>query len=926
MIGLGYCSLSIMAQNALLIKGKITDSETGNALPVANITATSLKDSAVTGIATDFDGNFSFSVAKTGSYRIQISYLGYKTYAEIVNVPVQGIQLGTIKLEKDATTLKSVEIEGQMAQAIQMGDTTQFNSGAFKTNPDANAEELITKMPGISTQNGKVQAQGEDVKQILIDGKPFFGNDVNAALKTLPAEIIDKVQVFDQQSEQARFSGVDDGNTLKTINIVTKPDMRDGIFGRVSAGYGYENRYAASGNFNYFNGDKRITVVVQSNNINQQNFSTEDLLGVSAGSSGGGGGRRSGGPGGGGRGSGGNTSDFMVNTRNGITTTQAAGINYTDKWGKKIKVTGSYFFNWANTRSSQNITRNYLLDNDSGQTYRENSENISANMNHRVNFRMEYEIDSFNVLTITPRITLQKNKGSSFFTGETQRVQNLLNNTLTDFSSDLFALDFSNELNYRHRFQKAGRTLSISINTGYNTNLGNSNLNAQNQFFTDVLLSDSLDQLATLYGNGYSLGTRWVYTEPLGKGHSLNFNYSGNFRRSVSDKKTLGFSETDETYNRLDSLLSNNFKSYYHTESGGLGYRFNNKKIMFILNASYQWAQLNNQNFFPGQNSFVKDFHNVLPFAMFRYTFSPQKNFTIRYRASNNIPSVERFQSVLNNSNPLLLSIGNSDLKQDYSHSFFVRYNSTNTAKSRVLFLLFSVTATQNYIANSTQIAENDTTVLSQIFLPQGAQLSRPVNMNGYVNMRALVTYGLPVKKLKSNLNFTVGANFVRTPGMLNNQVNFSNSPSGNVGITLSSNISKKIDFTISSNTTVTYVNNTLRRNLNSSFVNQNSNARFYWDIWKGIVLTGELTHQLYTGLSDGFNQNFFLWNMGLAKKFLKNDAAEVKFTAFDILNQNNSIIRNVTDVYVEDVETVVLNRYFMLSFTYNFRSFKKKQ
>lgn len=928
-LGLMFCFAMGYAQEPIKVYGYIK--ETGNAapLPLATVQAISLPDSSHrTGGVTDFDGKFEFTVPAAGNYLLRLSYIGYKSFEKTVPVPAQGLDVGTLSITKDAEMLNAVKIEDKAVQGVQLGDTTQFNANAFKTNPDANAEDLVTKMPGVTLQDGKVQAQGEDVKQILIDGKPYFGTDVNAALKNLPADVIDKVQVFDQQSEQARFSGYDDGNTTKTINIVTKADMRDGIFGKVYAGYGYKDKFSAGGNLNWFNGNRRLTVLYQSNNINQQNFSTDDLLGVAAGSSGGGGGRRGAGGMGGGRlggQGGGDAGDFLVNVRNGISTTHAAGLNYTDQWGKKIKVTGSYFFNWSNTKASQDLRRNYLLTGDSSQTYQETSTSESRNINHRFNLRFEYAIDSFNVLTIIPKVSFQQNKGNSLFSGAGERGGALLNTTNSDFESNLFGLNFGNEIVFRHRFAKAGRTLTANVNMGYTLNTGNSLLYSNNTYFSGTSPSDTLDQQADLYGNGWNLGSRFVYTEPLAKGHVLQFNYNNSYQSNLSNKQTLSYDADEMAYTRLDSLLSNAIRSNYHTEAGGLGYRYNDKKAQLMVNVGYQWSVLNNDNRFPKQTVFRREFQNVLPMVMFRYNFTQQKNLRIRYSARTSVPSVDKFQAVVNNSNPLLLSTGNPDLKQDYSHQFFLRYSATSK-KSHVFFALLSATATQNYIGNSTVIANVDTTVNGTIFLPAGAQLSSPVNLNGYYNTRAYITYGLPLNFMKCNLNLSAGATYSRTPGVINGQTNYSHAPSGNIGVTLSSNISKKIDFSISSQSSLTFVQNTLRPNLNSNYFNQNTRAKVYWDIWKGIVVTSELTHQLYSGLSDGFNQNYFLWNLGLAKKFLKNDAAEFKFTVFDVLNQNNSITRNVTDIYTEDIETVVLNRYFMLTFTYNFRTFKKKE
>lgn len=929
LVFLGSFFTSLQAQNELLVRGVVQDSLSSSPLVAANVTLLYFADSSVVGGVTDSDGRFSVKVNQPGNYRLKISFLGYETFKRKIKLSETGLDLGILKLSAQDKSLNPVQVEGQVAQAVQQGDTTSYNAAAFKTNPDAQAEDLVNKMPGITTENGKVQAQGEDVKQILVDGKPFFGNDINAALKNLPAEIIEKVQVFDQLSDQSRFSGVDDGNTQKTINIVTKQDTRDGLFGKVYAGYGYKNRFDAGGNLNYFNGDRRITVITQMNNINKQNFSAEDLTGIMATNSGGfsgGGGRRSGGGAYRGGSTGNDGSDFLVNARTGITDTRAAGINYSDKWGKKIKVTGSYFFNWGSTDARQDMIRNFLQSADSGNVYCENSDNGTLNMNHRFNFRFEYEVDSFNVLVINPRFSAQGNTGTSEFSGETRNGSLLRNDTRSNFVSDLWAINFSNELTYRHRFKKPGRTVSLTVSNGYNRNSGNNGLFSRNLFFADTILADSLDQQGNLFGDGYNVGGRLVFNESLGKGHSINANYSGNFRQSYADRSTFRYNPADLEYTRLDSLLSNSFSSQYHTQSGGVGYRYNNKKAMLSVSAAYQWAMLYNQDFIRQPGLFSRQFHSVLPSVFFRYKFTEQKNIFIRYRASNNIPAVDRFQEVLNNSNPLLLSTGNPDLKQDFSQFLMVRYNATNTAKSHVFFAMLNAQLISNYVANSTLIASSDTLVYNEVFLRKGSQISRPVNLQGYVNLRSFVTFGFPINKIKCNLNVNAGVNYTRTPGLINDNLNFSHSPSGNLGVSLSSNISKDIDFMISSTTNMTYVSNTLQQNLNSNFINQTSRAKIYWDIWKGIVITGDLTHQYFTGLSQGFNQNFFLWNMGLAKKFLKKREAEIKFSVFDILNQNNSISRNITDIYTEDMRTVVLNRFYMLTFTYNFRTFKNSK
>ena len=352
------CSLFFLFANAFAqmhsISGKLVD-ESKQDLIGTSVFLLNTKDSSfVKGTVTNAEGFFKIEQVESHSYVLKIASLGYKSIFKSIVVLNQSIDLGLISLKQNSLNLKEIKIEAQISLATQNVDTTSFNSKAYKVNKDATAEDLVSKMPGVTLVDGKIQAQGEDVKQVLVDGKRFFGDDANAVLKNLPAEIIDKVQVFDKKSDQAQFTGFDDGNASKTINIVTKAQFRNGVFGKLFGGYGYKDKYKSGASINIFKGNRRITVLLQSNNINEQNFSAEDLVGVASTASTGGGGRR----GGGGQGNGSNnaTDIFSVNNQNGINTTTLFGLNYSDKWGRKTEVSSSYFFN-----STQNDSKSSLI-------------------------------------------------------------------------------------------------------------------------------------------------------------------------------------------------------------------------------------------------------------------------------------------------------------------------------------------------------------------------------------------------------------------------------------------------------------------------------------------------------------------------------------------------------------------------------------
>ena len=916
------------------VSGRVLDAQDQSALIGANVLLLQLPDSVKRGAAVDAAGAFVVRGVPAGRYQLTVSFLGYQNLQRSVEVGTQPLNLGPLTLQTGGVALKGVEIVGQAAAAVQKGDTAQFNAGSFKTNPDANAQDLLTKMPGVTVDpaTGKVQAQGEQVQRVLVDGKEFFGNDPDAVLKNLPAEIIDKIQVYDRASDQAQFTGFDDGNQQKTINIVTKPQFRNGTFGRVLAGYGpQDDRYRLSGNLNVFKGKQRLSIVAQSNNINEQNFGTDDLLGVVGSSAQGGGGR--GGRGGGRRGGGGgdnNVGDFLVSQQGGISKTHALGLNYSDTWGTKTDVQSSYFFNLSDNNSATNLLRRYVPTQGQSQDlrYQENSLATSRNINHRFNLRLDHKFDSLNSLLWRPSLSVQRNTGNSLLDGNTYLVtpdagtaaQGANNSS---YRSALTGLTATNQLLYRHRFQRRGRTFSAGLNTTYNDNRGDNNLISSTTYYRDDLpLTSTLNQFSDLTQTGWAWRGSLDYTEPLSEHSALQLEYDVSYTPNDSDKKTYDFSPGEQQYNRLNDTLSSVFRSNYLTNSGELSYRFQNQNLQWSVGAEVQDARLRSDQEFPRLSSTRRTFLNVLPNARLRYNFSKQQNLRVTYRTNTNPPSVNQLQEVVNNANPLQLTTGNPNLRQENRQNLYIRYSSAVPEKSTSFFAFLGGSYVSNYITNNTIYAGTAPLTVDGILIPAGGQLTRPVNLDEQYSLRTFLNYGLPLPLLKSNLSVNANGNYSQTPGLVFGELNYSRTPSAGLGVTLSSNISPEVDFTLSSNSSQSYVRNTLRKELNSQYFRQNTSLRLSWIITKGITLKSDLNHQLYSGLSAGYNQNFVLWNASLGKKIFASQQGEIQLYAFDLLGQNNSIQRNIAAAYTEDVQTNILQRYFMLRFTYNIRSF----
>ena len=916
-----FLSLTAFTQSGT-ISGTIID-QSNAPLPGAHISIHHPWGEEVKSGISKSNGEFEIKAVPTGGYKIKVTFLGMADFNKEISFDGQTLDLGKITLQEGSSELGEIVVKEKAPIATQNGDTTSYNASSFKTLADASAEELVEKMPGVIVENGEVQAQGETVTQVLVDGKPFFGNDPNAALKNLPAEVISKIEIFDEKSDQAKFTGIDDGETTKTMNIVTKTNMRTGQFGKVQAGYGYEDKYKAGGNFSIFNGDQRISLIGQSNNINIQNFSTEDLLGVvgSGGNRRRGGGRRGrGGRGGGG----GSVNDFLVQQQGGIATTHAMGINYSDKWGEKVEATGSYFFNLSENNSEENLTRQFIDREGLGEVYDEDSDSNTDNFNHRANLKLEYKINESNSIIMRPRASWQVNKGNESLFGQTSLGDDLLNQTDNLTTTDLAGMNFSNNVLFRHRFPKRGRTLSLNVGMGANKQTGDSFLETDEAYFDQMPFTDTLDQSSNLDVKGWNISTNISYTEPIAEGHSLMFEYRSSYQEEESDRITYDFSPNTEDYTLQNIALSNVFSSNYLTQTGGIGYNWRKGKVRFTTRARLQIAELNGEETFPNPSgSISKDFINFVPFAMFSYRPSRQENLRVFYRSNSTAPQVQQLQTVIDNSNPLQLSTGNSDLDQSVSHRLFARYQKTNTEKSTVFFILLGGSVQQNHIGNSLFTEETSNPIFDEITLNPGAQITRPVNMSGYWDARSFITYGIPLAKIKSNLNFDFGYNYSNTPGMINEESNISKNTTYRGGLVLSSNISEKVDFTISSRTGLTSTINTVNEASNNEYITQTSKVKFNVIFGRGIVFRTTLNHQLYSGLSDDFNQNYWLWNASIGKKLFKNKLGEISISAFDILKQNNSIQRNITEVYIEDIQTQALTRFVMLNFTYNFRNFR---
>ncbi|MEO6610855.1 MAG: outer membrane beta-barrel family protein [Chitinophagaceae bacterium] len=902
------------------IKGKLIDTAAKQPIPNATISVLNVKDSSLaTFTLSNKLGGFEVKGLQDGDYRVVISSQGFMETKQNVsiNATTKIIDLGNVAIQKDYKTLEGVTVTSESPIQVK-NDTVQFNASGFKTLPNATAEDLLKKLPGVDVdKEGNIKSQGEAVQKVLVDGKEFFGNDPKLATKNLTADMIESVQVFDDMSDQAKFTKIDDGSRSKTINIKLKKDRNKGYFGRALLGIGDQGKYEGNLSVNRFNGNKRISLLFNSNNINKQGFSFSDIISSMGGFSGfsggggnnfGGGMQMSGGRGGFGGISGSGSTGLIKST--------SAGINYTDQWGSKIKVTGSYFLSNSNTTQQQSILRQSTFG-DSLATLSKESASNNQNLNHRFNLRFEYQIDSANSILYTPSLTLQHSENfsndTSFSITKMPGAEFLAYTARNNNTNTRNGFNLGNNFLFRHKFGKTGRTVTL----GWNNTIGNSKSNgltfSDNDFYnTDGTLSSTTvqnqvsSQKTTTNNNVISTS----YTEPFGLNKLLELNYAFTNNRSTSDKEVDNYNAGSGKYDEPNLRLTNDFKNTFTAHRVGANFRVQNKKYNYQFGVGVQRATLESESFqaLTGKDSInTHSYTNLFPTANFNFTPSRTKNLRISYNGRTNQPSISQLQNVPDLTDTLNQKIGNPNLKQEFNHNFNIGFNTFNVLTFKFIAANLSFNTTQNKIVNDISV--------------QGpVQITRYANVNGYYNARSFVTLGLPFKnpKLKgSSVNITNSIGLSKDVSLLRHVKYTSQTFSVTQGAGV--NINKdKIDFGVKANVSynTTSYSNPLQSNVD--YYTQTYSGDVSYTFPKNFILSTNFNYIINSGLGEGYNQSIPLWNASFSKQLFKKKNGELKFSVNDILNQNQSVARTTSDNYVQDTRSIVLKRYFMVSFLFN--------
>lgn len=902
--GICYCA---HAQNAT-IKGSIRDTTNKTNLVNTVITLIKSSDSSLYKFTrSKQDGSFNFSQLDSGQYGILITHRGYADYADHIALQTNSnLDLGKVMLTLKANLLQDVTVRSQLAAIRMKGDTTEYTADSFAVRPGASVEELLKKMPGITIdKDGKITAQGTNIEKILVDGEEFFGDDPTVATKNLQADAVDKVQVFDKKSDQAAFTGIDDGQSKKTINLKLKEDKKKGYFGKIDLGGGLNDRWNNSVMFNRFRAKKKFSVygIASSTGKTGLNWDENSRYG------------------------GGNNVDYnedfgyymsygngddLSYYGDGLPKSWAAGANYSNKYNNdKQNVNASYRFNKLNVEGVGNtITQSLTNDTSKNGTFynTEARKTFNTRFRHSISGIYEYNIDSATSLKIT--LNGYKGQSSSYsqyinanMNGYGDTVLKSVRKNTSDGDNDNLKITAL----LRHKFKKAGRTISLNIDQQTNNSTSNGYLYALTSKPNGGVWKDSLtDQLKQNNQHISTLNTKLVYTEPLAQRVFWELSYA--IRTNKNDAERLSYNKSaGGKYDDLADTLSNHYKFDVLTNTAGTAFRYNGKKLTASAGSDVAFQNFNQEDLFK-DTTFTRHYTNFFPRANFQYKFSGSSSLRLNYNGSTTQPSINQIQPVADNTNPLVITVGNPLLKQAFRHSFDFGYNSYKVLSQRGIYLYGNFTTTSNAIVQSTNIDQNGKTIYQYI------------NTNGNYNSYFGSGYGMKVKKFDFRFNVGLNFNTSQYTNLVNNVNNVTKNYAPGINYSFSKSKEKKFDIWYYGNTNYNYSTSSVNSSVKTNYWTQYHNLNINIQLPGKFELNNELEVNLRqkTVVFDN-NNNVFLWNAYIGRKLLKDDKGMIKFSGYDILNQNKGYSRNISSSVMTQSNYQTLTRYFLLSFVWNF-------
>ncbi|ASU36383.1 outer membrane beta-barrel family protein [Mucilaginibacter xinganensis] len=910
-------TFSSSAQNLYSVKGSVIDTASNAKLANTSISVLNAKDSTLVSFTrANASGAFTLPNLKKGKLILLVTYPGYADYVErfTLDSAKSTRDFGRVSMILKAKLLADVIVKSSRAAMKMKGDTTEFDAKAFKIQPNAKVEDLLKQFPGIQVdKDGKITAQGQTVTKVLVDGEEFFGDDPTLVTKNLRADMVDKVQLYDKTSDQATFTGIDDGKKSKTLNIQLKADKKNGYFGKLDGGIGTNGFYSGQALFNKFKAKEKFSAYAIVSNTGKTGLGWQDSQkygGSSLEVSDDGGLMFTGGGDGDGFDDGWNG---QYNQR-GLPVARTGGLHYDNKFNKdkesinanykigSLEVTGT-----SNTLSQNNLPTG-TINTDANQKY------DNYIFRQKLDATYQVKLDTSSNLKVMTDGTLKNSKtNTNNVTKNTRADGSALNDNTSNTINNSNSQIFNASAFYTKKFKKKGRTLSALVSDSYKQSETKGFLKSDAHFFDEKGKLDStqqIDQYKTYKTKSNILTSNITYTEPLSKASSFIFNYSVGIDNGTSDRRSFNASAPN-VYNVLVDSLSNNFKLNQLSNQVGAFYNYQKKKI--TVNFGTKVTAVNFNQVDEATNyEFKRNFVNWNPQVRVQYRPSQQKYFSVSYRGSPTQPTIDQIQPVAVNNDPLLVIIGNQQLKPAFENSFNINYNSYKVLSGMSFFVY------GNYSYTSNPIVSNQTTNSAGKSIIQYVNLATKNPSNFYLD--ASVSRKVGHTDLNIGLNGNISGN--NSYNLSNSELNFTKSNTYSGGIQAYEYIQKKFDFNVFFGPNYTFSGSSLQPNTNNNGRGFNARGSFTVYLPGKFQIASDADYQ-YRAKTETFNTDFrrTLVNASLSKTFLKEDNLKFTLAANDLLDQNKGFDRTVNANFIQQNTYTTIRRYFMFSVTWDFNS-----
>ncbi|WP_179415044.1 outer membrane beta-barrel protein [Mucilaginibacter sp. E4BP6] len=912
-------SLSLQAQNSYSIKGSVADSAANSKLVNSTITVLNSRDSILKAFTwTETNGSFAINNLPKGKFLLLITYPEYADYVESFNLDSAHTthDFGRINMILRSRLLADVIVKAKAAAIKIKGDTTEYNAKSFVIQPNDKVEDLLKQLPGIQVdKDGKITAQGETVTKVLVDGEEFFGDDPTLVTRNIRADMVDKVQLYDKKSDQATFTGIDDGKTTKTINIKLKADKKNGEFGKVDANEGTDGYYEGQLQYNKFKEKQKLALYGTLANDGRTGLGFQDgnSLGVSN-----------------------NDIQFVDggitinNTSNdaldsfsgyydgkGIPVARSGGVHYDDKFDNDNQsINTNYKIGSIDVSGATNTTSQQTLP--TGIVNTKSTENFNDYaFRQKLDATYKIKLDTTSDLKISVDGTFKNfHVNNNYFTTTADSANNKINTDERDITNNGNQQIFDASAFYTKKFKKPRRTLSWSLSESYNKSTTNGYLNSEIDYFDPITKKVDSTNITNQYKTtnmvSSVLNSNITYSEPLTTKTSLLFNYGFAVNNSTSNRESFNQSVPGGEYNIFDNANSNDYKFNQLTNQLGAIYNYQYKKATINFGTKVSDVAFKQIDEYTG-DVLNRDFLNWAPQAMFLYKFSQYKAFRLTYNGNNTEPSIDQIQPVVINNDPLNITIGNPTLKPSFTNNINLFYNAYQVLGGQQIYVGGTFSNTYGAIVNNTtydQTTGINTTKYSNL------DNETPYNYNVFTS------YGKKISPIDVQIGLNANISGSISYSYINSQLDMGRSHTYSGGLYLYKYVQKKYDFYFSGGPSYTFSNMSLQPISNNNAAGFNGYGQFnlYLPLKFG---AGSTVNYTYNAATQAFSaEHLTKLNAYIFKTFLKDDKLKISLSANDLLNQNLNFTRGISGNTTTQTNTTGIRRFFMLSVTWDFTKF----